>query len=102
MANKRLFQSTRGRNMPAADMVNEAGGLAYKFEHRQALAQYAATGCLNSTFYADAREQLARVIELCREVEPEFIARTALYARQKGYMKDLPALLVAVLSVRGP
>ena len=36
------------------------------------------------------------------EVEPEFIAQAALYARQKGFMKDLPALLCAVLSVRSP
>ena len=34
--------------------------------------------------------------------EPEFIARTALFARSKGYMKDMPALLCAVLSVRSP
>ncbi len=102
MANKGLFASFRGKKLPAADAVNEAGGLAYRFDARHALAEYAATGCLNGTFYADAGTQLASVIEFCHLVEPEFIARTALYARQKGHMKDLPALLTAVLSVRGP
>lgn len=100
MANKGLFRS--GTKLPATDVVNEAGGVAYRFDSRHALAQYAATGCLNGTFYASASDQLAGVIALCGQVEPEFIARTALYARQKGYMKDLPALLVAILSVRGP
>lgn len=102
MANKNLFQSTVGRLLPKADTRNEAGGTAYAFEPRHALAQYAATGCLNGTFYASAETQLDTVLSLCGKVKPEFIARTALYARQKGYMKDLPALLCAVLSVEGP
>jgi 60 kDa SS-A/Ro ribonucleoprotein len=69
---------------------------------RHALAQLAATGCLNATFYASPTDQLQTVLRLCESVEPEFIARTALYARRHGYMKDLPALLCAVLSVKSP
>ena len=42
------------------------------------------------------------MLELCNGVEPEFIARAALYARERGFMKDLPALLCAVLSVKSP
>lgn len=106
MANKMLFNSTAGRlqDVPAADALNEAGGEAYRLSPKAALAQYAATGCLNTTFYASAGEQLQRVLNLCAspEVEPEFIARAALYARTRGYMKDLPALLAASLSVLGP
>jgi 60 kDa SS-A/Ro ribonucleoprotein len=102
MVNKTLFQSLRGKLLPATDTVNEAGGAAYAFSPKHALAQFAATGCLNATFYADAEVQAEKVLTLCRHVEPEFIARTALYARQKGYMKDLPALLCAVLSVKSP
>ena len=100
MANKMLFKSKPGRHVPAADAVNEAGGRAYALPPKHALAQYAATGCLNSTFYAGADEQLATVLKLCRAVEPAFIAKTAVYARSKGYMKDLPALLCAVLAAR--
>jgi 60 kDa SS-A/Ro ribonucleoprotein len=55
---------------------------------------------MNQTFYAGADEQLARTLELCAEVETEFIAKTALFCREQGYMKDMPALLCAVLSVR--
>ncbi|XMM84559.1 RNA-binding protein [Stenotrophomonas maltophilia] len=36
------------------------------------------------------------------QVEPRFIARTAVYARQVAHMKDMPALLLAVLSLRDP
>lgn len=102
MASKTLFQSLVGKLLPKANTVNEAGGSAYSFSRKHALAQYAATGCLNSTFYASDDEQLAKVLELCNGVEPEFIARAALYARERGFMKDLPALLCAVLSVKSP
>jgi 60 kDa SS-A/Ro ribonucleoprotein len=102
MANKNLFKSIFGKLLPKADARNEEGGLAYRFDAKHALAQYAATGCLNATFYASAEDQLAKVLELAGQVEPEFIARTALYARTEGFMKDLPALLTAVLSVRSP
>ena len=102
MANKNLFKTMVGKLLPKADMINEAGGLAYQFDPKHALAQYAMTGCLNSTFYASEHDQLQSVLALCAKVEPEFIARTALFAREQGFMKDLPALLVAVLSVRSP
>jgi 60 kDa SS-A/Ro ribonucleoprotein len=100
MANKNLFQTIAGKLLPKTDAVNEARGHAYAFTPKHKLAQYAATGCLNTTFYADADEQLAKVIELCQTIEPEFIAKTAIYARQRGFMKDMPALLCAILTVR--
>lgn len=100
MANKNLFKSIVGMLTPKADTVNEAGGLAYKLSPKHALAQYAVTGCLNRTFYADAPDQLDKVLALANEVDAEFVAKTAVYARRNGYMKDMPALLLAVLSVR--
>ena len=98
MANKQLFNRQRQKS---ANAVNEAGGLAYRLSAEQALAQYAVTGCLNATFYASAETQLDTVLALCDQVAPEFVAKTAIYARQQGYMKDLPALLTAWLSVNG-
>ncbi|MGC4030139.1 MAG: hypothetical protein QM754_00115 [Tepidisphaeraceae bacterium] len=104
MANKSLFKSLVGRMIPAVNAVNAAGGVAYERSPKAKLAQYAATGCLGDTFYASAEDQLATVLSLCDSsaIEPEFIARTALYARQKAHMKDLPALLCATLTVYGP
>ena len=102
MANKTLFQTIAGRLLPKADTTNEAGGSAYKLSNEQALAQYASTGCFNGTFYANADEQLDRVLTLCQDVAPEFIARTALFVRQRTHMKDMPALLCAILSVKSP
>lgn len=100
MANKQLFQTIAGKLLPKTNAGNEAGGPAYRFSPKHQLAQYAATGCFNSTFYASADEQLGKVIELCQKVEAEFIARCAVYTRERGLMKDMPALLLAVLSTK--
>jgi 60 kDa SS-A/Ro ribonucleoprotein len=85
--------------IPAANTLNQAGGTAYTMPNNHALAQYAVTGCLNNTFYASAEHQLEQILALCKDVQPECIAKTAVYARQHGLMKDVPALLCAVLSV---
>jgi 60 kDa SS-A/Ro ribonucleoprotein len=100
MANKKLFQTIAGKLLPKTNAVNEAGGQSYQLSPKHQLAQYAATGCFNSTFYASADEQLGKVIELCQKVEAEFIARCAVYTRERGLMKDMPALLLAVLSTK--
>ncbi|MES2671507.1 MAG: VWA domain-containing protein [Pseudomonadota bacterium] len=100
MANNTLFASTRGPILPAAITQNEAGGLAYARKPQAALALYAATGCFNGTFYASAETQLEMALTLCAQVDPGFVARTAIYARQTAHMKDMPALLLASLSVR--
>lgn len=102
MANRSLFSSIAGRLLPRAAAVNEAGGRAYERTPKGALAQYAATGCLNGTYYATADEQLTKVLELAAAVDAPFVAKTAVYARERAFMKDMPALLLASLSARDP
>jgi len=102
MANRSLFQSVVGRWLPGTNTTNSEGAPAYALSARHALAQYAATGCFNATFYATAEKQLAEIQRLAMTVEPEFVAKTALYCRRQGAMKDMPAYLCAVLSVRSP
>jgi 60 kDa SS-A/Ro ribonucleoprotein len=106
MANKTLFASLRDALIPQTDTVNSENAPAYALGPKQALAQYAATGCFGRTFYATASEQLTRVLELCEALvdqgETEFIARVAIYSRTQSFMKDMPALLCAWLSMRDP
>lgn len=97
MANKNLFQSASSLP-PVTDTVNEAGGVAYKRSALEALTQYAVTGCLNDTYYVSGATQLDTIFQLTQEVSPEYIAKLAVYARTHGYMKDMPALLLAILS----
>jgi 60 kDa SS-A/Ro ribonucleoprotein len=100
MANKTLFASLQGALLPKTDAVNEENAPAYALQPKQALAQYAATGCFGRTFYATADEQLARVLDLCEAVEPRFVAQVAVYSRTHSFLKDMPALLCGWLSVR--
>ena len=100
MANKGVFASTRGQLLPNTDIKNEAGGTAYDQGAEHGLAQLAATGCFGHTFYATAEAQLEQVLKLADGCSSDFIARTAVYARKQAFMKDMPALLCAVLAAR--
>ena len=100
MVNTQLFQTLKGVLLPAATARNAEQVPAYAYSPRHQLAQLAATGCLSQTFYANAEDQLDQVTLLAREVDATFVAKTAVYARESGYMKDMPALLAASLAVR--
>ena len=79
---------------------NSENAPAYGFSKRHALAQYAATGCFGRTFYASEQEQLKAVLDLCGEIDNQFLAKTAIYSRTVSHMKDMPALLCAYLASR--
>ena len=100
MVNTQLFHTIKGALLPAATARNAEQAPAYAFGPRHQLAQLAATGCLSRTFYADAEQQLDQVLALTQTLEPAFVAKTAIYGRQSGYMKDMPALLAASLAMR--
>lgn len=100
MANKSLFSSLMAK-LPRATARNEAGGPAYVLEPKHALAQFAATGCFNGTFYADAETQLDTLKSLIAQVNDNvFLAKLAIYARERAYLKDMPAALAATLAKR--
>lgn len=100
MVNTQLFQTLKGKLLPAADTTNHHQAPAYALSPRHQLAQLAATGCLGQTFYASAEEQLGRVMTLAAQVDAVFVAKTAVHARQAAHMKDMPALLAASLAAR--
>lgn len=100
MANKQLFKTGTGRNLPVADHTNRAGGKAYKFSDEHALCQYVVTGTFGNIYYATAGEQLQKVQELCAGAHNELLAKAAVYGHQNGKMKDVPAYLLAVLAAR--
>lgn len=99
MANTSLFTSASSK-ASKPNTTNKAGGTAYQLDAEAALAQYACTGTFNDTFYSTAETQLKEVLDLANKVSPEFLAKTAVYARRESFMKDMPAFLLAVLSTR--
>lgn len=100
MANKQLFSSAsvHGLTVPPADATNEAGGVAYRRSPKEALTQFALTGTFGDTYYTNAQAQLDTVMTLAQSVDREYIAKLAVYARKRGFMKDMPAFLLALLS----
>jgi 60 kDa SS-A/Ro ribonucleoprotein len=65
------------------------------------LAQLAATGCFNGTYYASGETQLDLLRQLTDHVDDNlFLAKLAVYARERAFMKDMPAALLVVLSKR--
>lgn len=99
MANFNLF-NTRQAQLPASDTLNNQQAPAYSYKPKHKLAQLAVTGCLNNTYYADAETQLAEVLKLVAELDARYVAKAAVYARQQGHMKDMPALLLAALAAQ--
>jgi len=102
MANKGLFASAIAKLLPQADMVNQEFAPAYAYGPEHKLAQLAATGTLADNFYGAAETQLTDVLAAAQACDPYFVARAAVYARQSGAMKDMPALLTAYLTVADP
>ncbi|MCA9081825.1 MAG: TROVE domain-containing protein, partial [Planctomycetaceae bacterium] len=102
MANKSLFSSLKSL-MPRATVRNEAGGPAYSLDPKHALAQLAATGCFNGTFYASAETQLNTLKTLIDLVDDnDYLARLAVYSRERACLKDMPSALTATLAARDP
>ena len=100
MANTSLFSSIKSR-LPRATATNEAGGAAYRLAPKHALAQLAATGCFNGAYYASAETQLDELKRLINLVDDNvYLAKLAVYARERAYMKDMPAAIVVALSKR--
>ena len=100
MANNKLFLSATTKT-PAANTRNVAGGAAYALTPKHALAQLAATGCFSGTFYGSAQAQLDQLRGLIDQVDDNvYLAKLAVYARERAYMKDMPAALLLSLAQR--
>lgn len=101
MSSKSLFPGTgAGRGgvvVPPTNATNVAGAPAYAYGPEHELAQLASTGMLGDTYYTSAEDQLNRVLTLAKQLDPTYVAQLAVYSRKEGKMKDMPALLAAVL-----
>lgn len=97
--NNELFSTQT--SVPVADTTNEAGGVAYALNHKEALAQMVCTGTFNETYYDTADNQLEKIMRHAASVEDEFLAACAVYGRTQAHMKDTAALLTVLLSLRG-
>lgn len=79
---------------------NAAGGLALRRTNESKLAQIVCAGTNGGTYYVDAKKVEGIMKELANRVSPQALAKIAIYGRKAGYMKDYPALALAILATK--
>lgn len=101
--NKHMFASQGGipKIDPSRITTNAAGGITVSMTDTNALAQMAMTGCFNDTFYTDASLQLELLKSTINKVDTPDLADITVYAKEYGYMKDMPVYLLASILARG-
>ncbi|MCB9234540.1 MAG: TROVE domain-containing protein [Bacteroidia bacterium] len=77
---------------------NHAGAPAFKMSPEMELYTAVVTSSLSPTFYERESDRLKRIRELMAKVEPVFVAKLAVYARQEMNLRSLPLVLVTELA----
>lgn len=87
--------------MPSTLLVdNDQGGKGYLPNEEQSLAKLICTGFIADKFYTTATEQMDTLEILAKKVSPQFLAACAIYSRHKGFLKDMPVVLMGLLRQR--
>lgn len=81
--------------------VNRAGGEAYTMPAKEELYSAVVTTMVAPKFYESETEILKRIKNLVSTVaktDPEFVAKLAVYAREKMYLRTVPLVLAVELA----
>ncbi|MBC9913788.1 TROVE domain-containing protein [Chitinophaga varians] len=81
-------------------VTNHAGGPAYKMTPEMELYTSVVTASLNDQFYEGASDRLTRICTLMDQNDPAFVARLAVYAREKMYLRSIPMVLAVEMAKR--
>lgn len=80
------------------DVLNHEGAKAKSLNTDMALYSAVVTASLNDTFYEQADERLTRLRALIGKADPELVAKLAVYAREKMYLRSVPLVLTTELA----
>lgn len=78
--------------------TNYMGAKAYRLTPELELYTAVVTSLLSDSYYEKTDARLARIQALIRQNEPQFVAKLAVYAREKMYLRSLPLVLVTELA----
>jgi len=78
--------------------INFEGELAYKLDKETELYVVASSSLLSDKFYLSALEILTKMQILVSECNPEFVAKLAVYVREKMYLRSVPVVLAVELA----
>ena len=79
---------------------NYEGEKAYKLTPELELYSMVVTSTLNPKFYEPSEDGniLSRLVSLIKNVSPEFVAKLAIYTREKMYLRTIPLVLAVNLA----
>ncbi len=80
------------------EVTNYEGAKAFVLSPAMQLYSAVVTWSLNDSFYEKNDNRLIRVRTLISQCDPLFVARLAVYARHKMYMRSVPLVLVTELA----
>ncbi|WP_343671968.1 TROVE domain-containing protein [Chitinophaga sp.] len=78
--------------------VNYEGAKAYVLTPELELYSAVVTASFHDQFYEGSAERLERIRALIRKNDPQFVARLAVYAREKMYLRSIPLALTVELA----
>lgn len=82
----------------ATKTINLAGAPAFKMDHATELTHAVLSSFLEDKFYESGDSRLARISNLVRSNDPEFVARLAVVARKEFHMRSVVAALLGSLA----
>lgn len=77
---------------------NHEGARAHSMTPEYELYSAVVTTGLNGSFYESDRQRLERIQGLISKCDPVFVAKLAIYARTKMYLRSIPLVLVVELA----
>ena len=77
---------------------NHEGGMAFHQSKEMALYSLVCTMGLGSKFYEGEDEQMYRLRYLIKANDPMFVAKLAVYAREKMYLRSIPLVITVELA----
>jgi len=100
MVKKRKFWK-EVKTIYKADKLNKEGFPAYSGDPKTDVVNVLMTGSTANSFYVNALEKVEDIVKLLTEFEDnEFLAKATVYAREKGYVREIPVVSTVVLSTK--
>ena len=81
-----------------SEVRNYQGAQAWALTPELELYTAVVTASLSDTFYEKQDERVMRIAQLVGKVDPEFVAKLAVYARNEMHLRSIPLLLVVELA----
>lgn len=78
--------------------INYEGAPAYTLSPEMELYTAVVTASLNDQFYEKESDRLKRIQDLIAKVNPEIVAKMAIYTREKMYLRSVPMVMAVEMA----